>query len=125
VKPMCGVWIEPGEKTAHTAGSPLFAIRQSLPHRLVAFRQMGEAIQQSPQIETRSANDHRKTAAYGNFFDNISGDTGVLTCGVTVRRVQHVQQVMGYTAALGLGRFGGADVKAPVELEGIAIDDFA
>jgi hypothetical protein len=122
---MCGDWIEAGEKPPHAAGLPQFPIHQTASHGVIAFRQGREAIQQSSQVESSSAYNDRQAAPGGDFANRISGHASVLTCGVTVGRVEHVQQVVRYPAALRFRRFGGADVESAVELEGIAIDDFA
>ena len=86
---------------------------------------MREAVQQGAQIKSGASHHHWQAAAPGDFCNGLAGDAGVLTCGVTVRGIQHVQQVMRYPPALRFGRLGGADVEAAIELEGIAIDDLA
>jgi hypothetical protein len=125
MNPVGGSRIEPGEEAAHAARLLPFAVHQAPAHAVIAFRQMGEAVQQGSKVESGSSDDHRQTAASGNFANRISGDPSVLTSRVTVRRVQHVQQMVTYSAALRRRSFGGADVEAAIKLEGIAIDDLA
>ena len=42
-----------------------------------------------------------------------------------VARIEHVYHVMADTGALRLGNFGSADGESAIELERIAVDDFA
>lgn len=118
-------WIEPGEQPPHTAGLLFFPQHQPRAHRRVAFRQVGEAIQQSPQVKASAPDNYRQMMALRDFPKDSTRDAGVLTCGVTVRRVEHVQQMVRYSPAFGRRRFGRADMEPTVQLEGIAIDDLA
>ena len=56
--------------------------------------------------------------------DYLLGSTSIIACRETHWGVQRVYQMVGYAAAGISRRFGRANVEAPVELEGIAIDDF-
>ena len=49
----------------------------------------------------------------------------IFTSRVTFLRRQHVEQMMGDPAPLACRRFRGPDIEAPVQLEGVAIDNFA
>ena len=119
----CG--IQPGEEAAHAAWAALLAIHQPGAGRGIAFGETRKAIEKSPEIESRTADNHRQAAAAGDFLHNIPSNPGVLACGVTVGWVEHVQQMVRDTAALRQRCFGGADVEAAIKLEGIAIDDLA
>ena len=91
----------------------------------ITRRQLWKPLEQSAQVETGSAHDHRQARAGGNCGDRVARGAGVLTRGVTLSRVEHVHQMVGDPAALGLGNLGGADVETPVELERITIDNLA
>ena len=103
----------------------LFAQHQPRAHRGIAFRQVGEAIQQGSQVEAGPANNYRQMTVGRNLMEDGTRDAGVLTCGVTVRRVEHVQQMVRYSRGVRTGRFGRADMEPAIQLEGIAIDDLA
>ncbi|GAA2968038.1 hypothetical protein GCM10010483_09510 [Actinokineospora diospyrosa] len=49
----------------------------------------------------------------------VGGDGGGLG------HLEHVELVVGDAAALGGGDLGGADVHAPVQLQGVGVDDLA
>lgn len=125
MNPLSGGRIETREKPSHAANPPLFANHQPFTHGPITFGQVRKPFKERAKIKAGSTDDHGKTIAGGDFMDGLPGDARVLTCGVTVRGVEHVQQAMGDSAAFGLRSLGGADVEPTVELEGIAIDDFA
>ena len=117
--------IQTFQQPLHASRPPLFAIHQTGANPFVAFGKPRQAIQQGSQIETGASHHHRQAPAIRDLANDSAGDPRVLTSGVTVGRVQHVQQMVAYTPALRCWSLGSTHMEATVELEGIAIDDLA
>src|ERR1041385_4789916 len=100
----------------------LFPLLEALPQRLIAARQGRQTVQEPPKIKPCPADHHRQPSARGNVGDHLAGLTGILPSRVTLLGVEHVEQMMGYSAALRERRLGRTDIEAAIELEGVAID---
>ena len=85
----------------------------------------GKPFQQRAQVEPRASHHYRQAAAPGDFGNDFAGFAGIFTGRVTFLRHKHVEQMMGHAMPVAGRSFRGPDVEAPIQLEGIAVDNFA
>jgi hypothetical protein len=98
---------------------------QSFAQRFISTGKLGKSVEQRAQIEPGAAGEDGEMAAPRYFHDGLARGAGVIAGRTNLARIEDVYHVMADTGALGLGNFGGADGESAVELERIAIDDFA
>src|SRR5262249_16779564 len=120
-----GLRLQAFEQAVQRSWAAGLARLQAYAKGFITARQFGQSIQESTQVESRAAHDHRQIAPRGYFRDNPTGQPSVFTSRVTLGRVQHVQQMVTNTYASSGRSFGGTDVEAAIKLERIAVDDLA
>ncbi len=84
-----------------------------------------QTVEQGADIEPGAAADDRQASADGDFGDEGAGAAGKFTGGEDFVGLQEVEEVVGDTLAFARGDFGGADIQALIELQRIAVNDFA
>jgi len=113
------------EQTVQRTGPTLFADLQTRPDGLVPRGQLVEAFEQGSEVESGASHDDWQTAAGRDFRNCLPGEPRIVACGVTVCRFQHVEKMVRCVSTSGDRRFGGANVEPAIQLQGVAIDDFA
>jgi hypothetical protein len=120
-----GFGVETGKDAMKARGAGLLAGEEAGAEMPVAFGESGKAAEQGAQIETAASHEDGETMAGGDLGDDIAGFARVFAGGVTFLRQEHVEQMVKNLSPIGYGCFRGADVKPPVELKGVAVNDFA
>ena len=83
------------------------------------------AEQQGPEVEPGSPAEDRNPPPLHHAGNGGPGIGDVSAGRILLRRVGHVDQVVGHPAPFGLGKFARADVKSPVNLHRIGVDHLA
>src|SRR4051812_14828652 len=82
-------------------------------------------MEQSRQIETSAADYHRQPAPTCDIGQNLACKPCVFTRGVTLLRIQHVEEVMGDGFHVRGGGLRCSNIEAAVNLHGIAVHGLA
>ena len=105
------------------------AVRRQLGLELGADRGIrtgeDEVVEHRPHVQRRAADEHRHDTAGQAVGDDVAGQGLELRHRGRLGDVEHVQQVVADTAAVGGRQLGGADVHAPVELHRVGVDHLA
>src|SRR5438309_6692310 len=82
-------------------------------------------MQEGAQIKARTSRDHWQVAPCRDFMKNRPGEAKIFSSRANVIGVQRIEKMMGYPAPRGRVRLCCPDIKHPVQLQGIAINDFS
>ena len=81
-------------------------------------------MQQGSQIKSGASHNNRNASAGPDFFENFSSRDCVVTSSEDVGWFSDIDQAMRNPAPLRFRDLGRSDLKAPIDLDRIAIDDF-
>jgi chorismate dehydratase len=91
----------------------------------VGGRAFEEAFEEGFDVEVCAADDDGDGVAGADVVDGVVGEGEPLIDAEAVGGIDEVDEVVADAALLGGGGFGGADVEAAVDLEGVGGDDLA
>ncbi len=120
-----GFGVEAAEEAADGAWAALFAELEAGTEGFVAGGTGRETIEEGAEVEACAAAEDGKAAAAGEVGEKGADFGGEVAGGEEVGGGAEIDEVVGNGAAIGEGEFGGADVEAGVELDGVEVDDFA
>lgn len=118
------VRLQPGEHPVQRTGPMPLACLQTCPDGVVARGQLGEAVKQRAEIESRASHDDREVVPGRDFGDGLARQPGIVARGVTIRRLQHVEKMVRDFSPQSGWRLGCAHFEASIQLQGVAIDNF-
>ncbi len=118
------VRFEACEHPVQRTGPMPLACLQTCPDGVVARRQLGEAVKQGAEIESRASHDNRQAVPGRDFGDGLAGPPGIVARGVTIRRLQHVEEMVRDFSPQSGWRLGCTHFEASIQLQGVAIDNF-
>ena len=98
---------------------------QALAQLFRALWNVGQALKQGAQIQAGADSENRKARARPQIGENGESHLSITARGRGFFRSEYVNQVMRNSAAFCHSRFGRADVKATIELRGVAGHYFA
>ena len=98
---------------------------EALANPFRALRQISEPFEQRPQIKAGADGEDGQPRTRLEVGKNSQGALAIAAGGSSIGRIQNVEQMVWHVLALGPRWLGSAKVKAPVELRGIAGNDFA
>ncbi len=120
----CG--IEAGEQAMQPgAAVALGAAAKALAQVFLASGAGEEAFSERAQVEAGAAGDDGEVAAAGDFAQGGSGEAAVVAGGEGLVGIGDVDEVMRDAGAFFGRGFGGAEVHAAIDGDGVAADDFA
>src|SRR5688500_17820907 len=101
------------------------AFGETLAQRFVSWWTRKKWLPQGAQIETRSPYKQRNTSAAFDFIDLLCRFARPFAGGVVDVRRDEIDQMMWDAFALLERHFGGGNLDLFVDLDGVAVDDFA
>jgi tetratricopeptide (TPR) repeat protein len=117
--------VPPVEETVEGAGAAAVESIEAGAEGGVAAGSGAESVEGGAQVESGAAGEDGQAPAAGDVVNQGAGKGGEAPGVAVPGGVEDVDKVMGDAGAFGGGQFGGADVQPAVELERIAVDDFA
>src|SRR5450432_659547 len=103
----------------------LGAEAQALTNRFGTLRGVGEAFQQSAQVEAGPGGDDGKFAALAEVGEDIDGAPAIFARRENFFRLDQINEVMRNSLLLRQWNLSGTDIEMAVDLGGIADQDFA
>ncbi len=85
----------------------------------------GEAVDECPEVQSGAACDDWQVSPNGDCVEQRTTQPGEIARGENLRRVGHVNQMVRDAAPLLWRQLGGADVEETIDLNRVAIEDFA
>ena len=98
--------------------------RESLPEILVPLWSLKQAVQKGAQVEPCPAGHDRHPAPCRDIGDDSPGRARIIAGCVVLVWIQDFDEVVWDAPALLHRCLGRADVHVPVQLDGVAVDDF-
>ena len=83
-----------------------------------------ETVEQGAEIEAGAADEERQAAAGGDAVDGLAGVAGPVAGGEGLVGIDEIEAVVGDEGAVFEGGFGGADLHAAEDADGVAGEDF-
>src|SRR5664279_3294568 len=104
---------------------PLLYRSQPFAKVFIGLGTVKQRLSQRSQVKSRSPDQDRHTAAQLDLNDLFSRIASPIDRCVNNTRIDVIDQMMRHAALFVLGRFGGCDAYALIDLDGIAINDLA